>query len=109
MEILSEKVINSYEAKKIIKKREKEGELNYEQKNALDYLNKFKKLPEKNVQELLAALDKIEKLKENHVAAIVETMPRDDDDLRLLFANERIVLEDNEKQAILSAVKKSSK
>jgi DNA-directed RNA polymerase subunit F len=109
MEILSEKVVSSYEAKKILKKREKEGELNYEQKNALDYLSKFKKLPEKNVQELLEGLGKVEKLKENHVAAIVETMPKDEDDLRLLFANERIVLEDNEKQAILSTVKKSSK
>jgi DNA-directed RNA polymerase subunit F len=109
MEILNEKVVTSYDAKKILKKREKEGELNYEQKNALDYLSKFKKLPEKNLQELLDGLGKIEKLKETHVSAIVETMPRDNDDLRLLFANERIVLEDNEKQAILSAVKKSSK
>ena len=109
MEIISERTVNSYEAKKILRKREKEGELNYEQKNALDYLNKFKKLPEKNVQELLEALGKIEKLKENHVAAIVESMPRDEDDLRLLFSNERIVLEDNEKQSIISAVKKASK
>ncbi|UCD03426.1 MAG: hypothetical protein JSV63_02235 [Candidatus Aenigmatarchaeota archaeon] len=109
MEILTEKTVTSYDAKKIIKKREKEGELNYEQKNALDYLSKFKKLPEKNVQELLAGLNKIEKLKENHVAAIVETMPKDEDDLRILFASERIVLEDNEKQQILSAVKKASK
>lgn len=109
MEILSERAVTSYEAKKVLKKREKEGELNYEQKNALDYLNKFRKLPEKNVQELMGELKKIEKLKETHIAAIVETMPTDEDDMRLLFANERIVLEDNEKQQIISAVKKSSK
>lgn len=109
MEIVSERAVTSYEAKKILRKREKEGELNYEQKNALDYLNKFRKLPEKNLQELIEDLRKIEKLKETHIAAIVETMPKDEDDLRLLFANERIVLEDNEKQQILSAVKKVAK
>ncbi len=109
MEILSEKVVNSYEAKKILKKREKEGELNYEQKNALDYLSKFRRLPDKNIQELLVDLRKIEKLKETHIASIVENTPKDEDDLRLLFANERIVLEDNEKQQIISAVKNVSK
>ena len=109
MEIKSEKIVTSYEAKKILKKREKESELNYEQKNALDYLNKFKKTAEKDVQTLIENLGKIEKLQERHVAAIVEALPRDDDDLRLLFANERIVLEDGEKQQILSAVKKIAK
>jgi DNA-directed RNA polymerase subunit F len=109
MEIKSERFVTSYEAKKILKKREKESELNYEQKNALDYLNKFKKKAEKDVRELLDTLGKIEKLQERHVVAIVETLPRDEDDFRLLFANERIVLGDNERQQILSAVKKISK
>jgi DNA-directed RNA polymerase subunit F len=109
MEIKSEKIVTSYEAKKILRKREKESELNYEQKNALDYLNKFKKKAEKDIHGLLETLEKIEKLHDRHVVAIVETMPRDEDDLRLLFANERIVLEDSERQQILSAVKKVAK
>ena len=109
MEMKSEKIVTSYEAKKILRKREKESELNYEQKNTLDYLNKFRKKAEKDIQGLIDELGKVEKLQERHVVAIVEMMPRDDDDLRLLFANERIVLEDNEKQQILSAVKKVAK
>ena len=51
----------------------------------------------------------MDKLQDRHVAAIVEMMPRDDEDLRLLFANERIVLEDAEKSKIISAVKGASK
>jgi len=109
MEMKSEKIVTSYEAKKILRKREKDSELNYEQKNTLDYLNKFRKKAEKDIQGLIDELGKVEKLQERHVVAIVEMMPRDDDDLRLLFANERIVLEDNEKQQILSAVKKVAK
>jgi DNA-directed RNA polymerase subunit F len=92
-----------------LKKREKGSELNYEQKNALDYLNKFKRTAEKDIHGLIEDLGKIEKLQDRHVVAIVEMMPRDEDDLRLLFASERIVLEDNEKQQILSAVKKAAK
>lgn len=109
MEMKSEKIVTSYEAKRILRKREKDSELNYEQKNTLDYLNKFRKKAEKDIQGLIDELGKVEKLQERHVVAIVEMMPRDDDDLRLLFANERIVLEDNEKQQILSAVKKVAK
>ncbi len=109
MEIKSERIVTSYEAKKIIKKREKENELNYEQKNALDYLSKFRKKAEKDVQELLEELGKIEKLHDKHIIAIAETLPQDEDDLRLLFANERVVLEDNDKKQIISAVKKLSK
>ncbi len=109
MEIKSEKIVTSYEAKKMLKKREKENELNYEQKNALDYLSKFKKTAEKDIQGLVADLNKVEKLQDRHVVAIVEMLPRDEDDLRLLFASERIVLEDNEKSQILSAVKKVAK
>ena len=109
MEVKSERFVTSYEARKILKKREKEGELNYEQKNAFDYLNKFCKVPEKDVEALVQDLGKIEKLHERHIVAIVEMMPADQEDLRLLFANERAVLSDDDKDQILKAVKKHGK
>jgi DNA-directed RNA polymerase subunit F len=109
MELKSERFVTSYEARKLLKKKSKDNELNYEQKNALDYLNKFCKLPEKEIKALVEELSKIEKLQDKHVVGIVEMMPRDEDDLRLLFANERIVLEDDEKKKIISAVKKHGK
>ena len=52
---------------------------------------------------------KIEKLQEKHIVSIVEMMPRDNDDLRLLFANERIVLEDGDKKKITDLVRKHGK
>ena len=109
MEIKTERFVTPYEAKKLMKKRSKETELNYEQKNAFEHLNKFCKLPEKEITELVGKLSKIEKLNDKHIAGIVSMMPVDDEDLRLLFANERIVLEDNEKKEIVSAVKKHGK
>jgi DNA-directed RNA polymerase subunit F len=109
MEIKNEKFVTGYDAKKILKKRSKEGELNYEQKNAFDHLNKFCKVPEKEIEALREKLGKIEKLNEKHIAGIMEAMPQDNDDLRLLFASERVVLSDDDKKAIVSAVKKHAK
>jgi DNA-directed RNA polymerase subunit F len=109
MEIKSERIVNSYEARKVLREREKKSELNYEQKNALDYLNRFCALPEAKVKTLLEHLAKVEKLQDRHVVAIAEMLPKDDEDLRLLFANERIVLEDAEKKQIIEAVKEAQK
>jgi DNA phosphorothioation-dependent restriction protein DptG len=109
MEIKSEKIVTSYDARKILKEREKVSELNYEQKNALDYLNRFCSLPEAKIKALFEKLAKIEKLQDRHVVAIAEMLPKDDEDLRLLFANERTVLEDSEKKQVLEAVKEASK
>ena len=109
MEVRSERFITSYEAKKILEKRSKENELNYEQKNAFDYLTKFCKEPEKDIGAMLAALGKVSKLQERHIVAIAEMMPKTDEDLRLLFANERTVLGEEDKKHILEAVKEHSK
>ncbi len=109
MDIKSEKFVTPYEARKILKKKGKETELNYEQKNAFDYLNKFCKVAEKDIDALVSELSGIEKLNEKHVVGIVGMMPKDDDDLRLLFANERIVLSDEDKKKIIAAVKKHVK
>jgi DNA phosphorothioation-dependent restriction protein DptG len=109
MEIKSEKIVTSYDARKILREREKASELNYEQKNALDYLNRFCALPEAKIKALFDKLSKIEKLQDRHIVAIAEMLPQDDEDLRLLFANERTVLEDAEKKQVLEAVKEASK
>ncbi|MBN2330708.1 MAG: hypothetical protein JXC85_02735 [Candidatus Aenigmarchaeota archaeon] len=109
MEIKSEKFVTPYEARKILKKRGKDTELNYEQKNAMEYLNKFCKVPEKEIDALVSELSGIERLNDKHIVGIVGMMPKDEEDLRLLFANERIVLADEDKKRIISAVKKHGK
>ena len=109
MDIKSEKFVTPYEARKILKKKSKEMELNYEQKNAFDYLNKFCRIAEKDIEALSSELRGVEKLNDKHIVGIVGMMPKDDEDLRLLFANERIVLADDDKKKIIAAVKKHVK
>lgn len=108
MDVTDEKILTWAEAKKILELKEKDKELGYEQKNALDHLRKFSKLTEKKAKEIMDELEKIPKLKERQKNTIVNMMPKDQDDLRVLFANEVITLSEDEKKKILSIVKKFS-
>lgn len=105
MEIKNEKVLNWFEAKKILMEKEKSRELVYEQKNALEHLRKFCKLSAKKYNAMLKELEKMEKLKVKHIAAIINFLPKNQEDLRVLFSNERIVLGDDDKRKILKIVK----
>ena len=53
-------------------------------------------------------LKTIEKLNERQIAAIVNFLPQDLDDIRVLFSNERVDLSDDEKKKILDAIKELS-
>lgn len=108
MDVKEEKFVSWYDAKKIMEKKAKEKELGYEQKNALEHLRKFSKLNQKSAEGLMAELEKIERLKEKHRVAIVDMLPKDDEELRMLFANEIVTVSDEDKKKILSLVKKFS-
>ena len=106
MKVDNEKFVTWPEVKKILEKKEKEKELSYEQKNALDHLRKFTKVSEKVSGEMAEELGKIEKLKEKHVISIINHMPQDPEDVRMLFANEIINLSEDDRKKIASIVKK---
>jgi DNA-directed RNA polymerase subunit F len=106
MEVIKEKLVTFPEAKKILESKAKEKELGYEQNNAFEHLKKFSKLSMKKAAEMMKELDKIKKLKDRHKVNIINLLPQDLDDLRILFAHEIITLTEEEKKAILHTVKK---
>lgn len=105
MDIKNERVVSWIEAKKILMEKENNRELVYEQNNALEHLRKFCKLSEKKYQKMTEELKSIEKLKEKHIVSIMNFLPQSQDELRVLFANERVVLTDEDKKKILKAVR----
>src|SRR3989338_5457128 len=105
MENKSEKNIPLSEVKQILAKREEQGELGYEQKITLAYLKSLYKPAPTKVAKALEELKQIEKLSEKHTVAIMNFLPQDLDDLRVLFSNERLDLSDEEKKKILDIVK----
>jgi len=106
MKVDSEKFVAWPVIKKALERKEKEKELSYEQKNALEHLRKFTKLSEKDAVEMAEELSKVERLKEKHVVSIINHMPQDPEELRVLFANEVANLSDEDKRKIISIVKK---
>jgi DNA-directed RNA polymerase subunit F len=106
MEITEEKYISWHDAKKIMDKKFKEGEPGYEQKNALEHLKKFSKLTDKDAKAMQEELEKMGKLRDRQVIAIMNMMPKDMDELRVLFANEIVSVTEDQKKEILSIVKK---
>jgi DNA-directed RNA polymerase subunit F len=107
MDVKDEKVVSWLDAKKILAEKEKKKELVYEQKNALEHVRKFCKLSEKKYKKMSEELKKIEKLKDKHIVNIINFMPQNQDELRVLFANERAVLTDDDKKKILKIVKEN--
>lgn len=107
MDIISEKLVPDVEAKRILEERKKEvGELKYEQKNALEILKKFVKIDTKKAEELIEELKKIDKLRDRHIIAIVNALPQDTDDLRVVLQKEYSSLSKEEIELILQIIKK---
>ncbi len=102
--IIEERPITASEARKILEEREKKGELNYEQKTALDHLSKFVKLKPEKAREALEELSKLDKIKPETGVKIVDTLPENEEDIRAIFAKERYVLTKEEMGKILKAI-----
>jgi len=108
MEVIKEEIITFSKARKILEANAKGKELGYEQNNALEYLKKFSKLSDKKTRDMIEELGKISRLKDRQKALIVDFLPVDMDDLRVLLAHEIISLSEDEKKSIIKIVKKYS-
>jgi len=103
------KPVSLSEVKNILKKVEKERkELLYEQKVALEHANKFARLPAKKTEDLIKELTQLEFLQEIHAYKIADLLPTTEDDVKTIFAKERITLSENNIKKILEIVKKYS-
>ena len=95
------------EVKKILRKAEKDREeLNYEQKIALEHSNMFAKLPVKKIQDMIKELQKIESIQKSHAHKIADILPKNQDDIKAIFAKERITLDESKVKNILEIVRK---
>lgn len=107
-EIGERKPVSLATVKAILKSREKEGELHYEQKLALEHASKFGKLEEKDVNGLVAELLKLEipRFKERHAIKIADFLPEDAEVIKTIFAKESLTLKKEQMQQILDVVAK---
>lgn len=103
----STKYISIPEVKNILKKVEKERkELTYEQKIALDHAQKFAKLTVSKAKNMIKELMSLDFLNEIHAYKIANLTPKTNDDIKTIFAKDRITLDDNKIKNILEIVNK---
>jgi DNA-directed RNA polymerase subunit F len=95
------------EVKNILKKVEKNRkELLYEQRIALEHAQKFAKLPANKTDMMLKELMDIELIHEAHAYKIADILPTSIDDVKTIFAKERVSLKDSDIKSILDIVNK---
>lgn len=108
MQVIKIKPVNMAEAKEVMVKREKEGELKYEQKIALENLRKFTRANAKDAKAIVTELEQVLRMSPEVLVQIINNMPKNPDELRLIFARERFSLKEDEIAKILSIIKKYS-
>jgi len=107
MNIISEEVITDLKAKELLEKREKESELKYEQKNALDVLKKFAKTDSEKIKKLTEELRAVERMRDKQIVAIVNFLPQDKDELRAVLHKEYTSFTPEEIDKILEIIKRN--
>ncbi len=108
MKVLKSEPVSMPEAKEIMVKREKEKELNYEQKVALEHLKKFTKLKAPESKKMLDELSNTLRMSPETAVQIINILPKTPDEVRLVFAREKFSLKEDEIKKILGIVKKYS-
>ena len=91
----------------IVKKRQKKAELLYETRRALKHLRTFSKIPADKARELVNELLKLPQVPKKEIAIkLVDIMPRIPDEVRIIYAKERLTLTPDQINEILSIIDK---
>jgi DNA-directed RNA polymerase subunit F len=110
MEVISEDEVSAEDARRILSERKKEGgELRYEQKVCIDFLEKLPKLTDKQLEDVKAELAKIAILKPRYIALILNIMPDTEEEVEALFSKERTNLKKEEIKQIVEIVRQFKK
>lgn len=100
-------LISISEVKNILTKVEKERkELLYEQRIALEHAQKFSKLPVSKTKALIDELKKVPGVEEAQAYKIADISPENDDDIRTLFAKERVTISSDSIKKIIDLINK---
>ncbi|MDI6856348.1 MAG: RNA polymerase Rpb4 family protein [Candidatus Thermoplasmatota archaeon] len=94
------------QVKKLLEKAQKERELSYIQKLALEQAQKLSKLTLTKSESLVEELKKIERITEPLAYKIADLLPSTLKELRAVFVKERFSLSSEELNSILELVKK---
>lgn len=67
--------------------------LSFEKRATIDHVHSFKRIKVKNAKKMIKELLKMERITDTHAYKMAELMPRDETELRPIFAKDRFTLE----------------
>lgn len=108
MKVIDSKPISMTEAKEILTGRQAKKELGYEQKLAFEHLNKFTKLKPEEAKKLSEELSSVLRMSPETQVQILNFLPKNPDELRMIFSREKFSLKEEEISKILEIVKRFS-
>ena len=108
IKIINETPLSLVETKVILEKIEqRDKELSEKAIKTKEHINRLTKKTEKDFKELKSKLENasISRLKDKHIAKIIEIKPNDIESIKALFASEPITLKQEDLQKILECLK----
>lgn len=109
-EKLDEEYVTISEAKEILadieaeRATDEDREMRYELARAIEHVNRFAELDAEDSRALVEDLLELEKVDEATAHKIADLLPRDRDELRSIYAQERYALDGDELDEILNIV-----
>lgn len=100
MKVKSSKAVSVSEAKEILSERQKEGELGYEQSQALEHAEKFCKEKPGKLEKAVEKLKKHDGITDELAVKIADISPTDPSTIKAILAKDRIEISDEEAAAI---------
>lgn len=100
------KYVSLAEVKNLLEKEEKNRELTYEQKLALEHAKHFAKIGVSKAKKMADELLKLDRITEPFAYKIIDILPMHPEEVRAIFAKERFTLEDDEVKKIIKIVEK---
>lgn len=111
-EKLDEEYLTISEAKELLagveadRALDEDREMRYELARAIEHVNRFAVLSPEESRELVEELQELEKVDETTAFKIADLLPKDRDELRSIYAQERYTLSGDELDDILNVVAK---
>ena len=102
-----ERQVTLAEVKELLEDESKaRPELSPEQKISLDHATKFSKLTKPQADKLLQDLKELDFVSDSVAVKIVDLLPTHPEDVRVLFAKERLILDKKQIESLIAIVKK---
>jgi len=104
--IVKSEPVPAAQAKELLEKRKKEGELNYEQTSALEHCEKTVSMsPKETAKKIDLLLEKNKKLLPETAAKLVDIQPKAANTLKAVLLKDKIELSDEEIEEILKVLR----